>query len=153
MSEVIQNSIYTCSGCGSKSTITNGIETKCEYCGNPILIKSQSVSTTSAIPPQQYYQPQQMPQQHVMYVNMQQTDGAIYQNQSRKLNTKKRGVAILLCLLLGFFGAHMFYVGRIGMGILYLFTCGLFFFGVIIDFLLILFGGFKDKSGNKLKEW
>jgi len=47
----------------------------------------------------------------------------------------------------------MFYVGRIGMGILYIFTFGLFFFGIIIDFLKILFGGFKDKFGNTLKEW
>lgn len=48
-------------------------------------------------------------------------------------------VSLLLCLFLGFFGAHKFYEGKIGMGILYIFTCGLLGFGTIIDFFVILF--------------
>lgn len=47
-------------------------------------------------------------------------------------------VSFFLCLFLGFFGAHKFYEGKIGTGILYLFTCGLFFIGWIIDLLNIL---------------
>ena len=52
---------------------------------------------------------------------------------------KNKWVALLLCLLLGSFGAHRFYEGKIGTGILYLLTLGLFGFGVIIDFFAILF--------------
>jgi restriction system protein len=37
------------------------------------------------------------------------------------------------------FGAHRFYEGRIGSGILYIFTVGLFGFGVFFDFLALLF--------------
>jgi len=39
---------------------------------------------------------------------------------------KKKITALLLCIFLGVFGAHQFYVGKIGKGLLYLFTVGLF---------------------------
>ncbi len=51
---------------------------------------------------------------------------------------KNKWVALILCIVLGFFGAHKFYEGRIGSGILYLFTCGLFGIGWIIDILALL---------------
>ena len=47
-------------------------------------------------------------------------------------------VAFFLCLFLGIFGGHKFYEGKFGMGILYLFTCGLFGIGWLIDLILIL---------------
>ena len=46
--------------------------------------------------------------------------------------------AFFLCLFLGFLGAHKFYEGRTGMGILYFFTVGLFYFGWIADCIAIL---------------
>lgn len=52
---------------------------------------------------------------------------------------KNKWVALLLCLFLGFLGGHKFYEGKIGMGVLYLFTCGLFTIGAIIDFIVLLF--------------
>lgn len=51
---------------------------------------------------------------------------------------RNKWVAIVLCLLGGFFGLHKFYEGKIGMGILYLCTGGLFFVGVVIDFIALL---------------
>lgn len=53
-------------------------------------------------------------------------------------NAKNKWVAFILCLFLGVIGAHKFYEGKAGMGILYLFTGGLFFIGVIIDLIAIL---------------
>ena len=53
--------------------------------------------------------------------------------------SKNKWVALLLCFFLGGIGAHKFYEGKIGMGVLYLFTLGLFGFGVIIDFIVLLF--------------
>lgn len=47
--------------------------------------------------------------------------------------------ALVLCIFLGFLGGHKFYEGKAGMGILYLFTGGLFGIGVLIDFIIILF--------------
>lgn len=52
---------------------------------------------------------------------------------------KNKWAALLLCLFLGAFGAHKFYEGKIGMGILYLLTFGLFGIGVLVDLIALLF--------------
>lgn len=54
------------------------------------------------------------------------------------LRTRNKWVAFVLCVLLGFLGAHKFYEGKAGMGILYLFTCGLFGIGWFIDCIVLL---------------
>lgn len=51
---------------------------------------------------------------------------------------KNKWIAFLLCLVLGVFGAHKFYEGKIGMGILYLFTFGLLGIGWFIDLIALL---------------
>ena len=58
--------------------------------------------------------------------------------------------ALLLCIFLGGLGAHYFYVGRWGMGLLYLFTLGLFGIGWLVDIIRILAGTFPDSSGLRL---
>ena len=50
-----------------------------------------------------------------------------------------KGVAFLLCFFLGFLGAHKFYEGRTGLGVIYLLTFGLFGFGWGIDTIVLLF--------------
>lgn len=55
------------------------------------------------------------------------------------LRAKNKWVAFLLCLLLGFVGAHKFYEGKALSGLLYIFTCGLFGIGWFIDCLVLLF--------------
>lgn len=52
---------------------------------------------------------------------------------------RSKWVALALCFFLGVIGAHKFYEGRTGMGVLYLFTLGLFGIGVLIDFIALLF--------------
>ena len=52
---------------------------------------------------------------------------------------KNKWVALLLCFFLGCFGRHKFYEWKAGMGVLYIFTVGLFGIGVIVDFITILF--------------
>ena len=54
------------------------------------------------------------------------------------VRVKNKWVAFLLCLFLGCLGVHKFYEGKIGMGILYLFTCGLFGIGWFIDCIVLL---------------
>ena len=51
---------------------------------------------------------------------------------------KNKWITFILALLFGYLGAHKFYEGKIGMGILYLFTGGLFYIGVIIDMIVAL---------------
>lgn len=67
----------------------------------------------------------------------------------------KRVWALVLAggMIFGFCGLHRFYVGKIGTGILWLLTMGLFGIGQLIDILMIIFGGFRDKDGRKLLMW
>ncbi len=51
---------------------------------------------------------------------------------------KNKWVALALLLLLGTVGGHKFYEGKIGMGIVYFFTCGLLGIGIIVDLISIL---------------
>ena len=55
------------------------------------------------------------------------------------VRVKNKWVSFFLCLFLGYLGAHKFYEGRIGMGLLYLFTMGLFGIGWFIDCIVLLF--------------
>lgn len=76
------------------------------------------------------------------------TPNIVIQNTNVNTNTnvnggvggraKNKWVSFVLCLLLGYFGAHKFYEGKIGAGILYLLTFGLFGFGWLIDCILLL---------------
>ncbi len=48
-------------------------------------------------------------------------------------------VAFFLCFFLGWMGAHKFYEGKIGWGLVYLFTCGGFCLGWFFDTIALLF--------------
>ena len=51
---------------------------------------------------------------------------------------KDKWVAFFLCLFLGYLGIHKFYEGKVGMGILYLFTFGLLGIGTLVDLIAIV---------------
>jgi TM2 domain-containing membrane protein YozV len=59
-------------------------------------------------------------------------------------------VALLLCLFLGTLGAHRFYVGKIGTGVVQLLTLGGLGVWVLIDLIMIIVGKFADKDGHAL---
>ena len=58
---------------------------------------------------------------------------------------------IFLCFFLGALGAHRFYVGKIGTGVLQLVTLGGLGIWVLIDFIIIVTGSFKDKADLPIK--
>jgi len=71
--------------------------------------------------------------------------------ENRHVSSKSWIVALLLCIFLGYLGVHRFYVGKIGTGILWMLTVGLFGIGYIVDLLLIASFKFKDSEGERLK--
>jgi len=69
------------------------------------------------------------------------------------VSDKSRLAAALLCWFLGFLGIHRFYVGKVGTGILMIVTLGGLGIWVLIDFIMILIGSFKDKAEEPLVNW
>ncbi|NLP20268.1 MAG: TM2 domain-containing protein [Bacteroidales bacterium] len=68
--------------------------------------------------------------------------------KSNNPKDKSLVVAIVLWFFLGLLGIHRFYLGHIGMGILYLLTGALCGIGWIIDIILLVTGGLQPKGGK-----
>jgi len=58
-------------------------------------------------------------------------------DQEYEQNSKSLLATYLLWFLFGFIGIHKFYVRKTGMGVLYIFTGGLFVIGWLIDIFII----------------
>lgn len=127
-----------CPQCGAP--VENG---RCGYCGYTIPETSFQAAPVSndpqTVPVQNNYIPPATPAS---------ADTSIIYGVSQK----KKTVALLLCIFLGYLGAHKFYVGKIGGGLLYLFTAGLFGIGWFIDIIVIATGHFKDDFGLALEQ-
>ncbi len=93
---------------------------------------------TQWTPTQQTYQQPHQLQDQVPYSHAQNQQTVIV-NTGYNKKPKSKWVALLLCFFFGILGAHKFYEEKTGMGILYLFTAGLFGIGVIVDFIVLLF--------------
>lgn len=117
------------------TTSTAGAPTKfCSHCG-------QQIATEAVICPHCGCQVQEMKRSEG-------TPNIVINNSNMNSNVntavgfgrpKNKWVAFCLCFFLGFVGAHKFYEGKGGMGILYLLTAGIFGIGVLIDLIALLF--------------
>ena len=72
---------------------------------------------------------------------------------SNNVSPKSRLVALLLCFFVGFLGVHRFYVGKVGTGLLQIFTLGGFGIWALIDLILIAVGSFNDKEDRVVFRW
>jgi len=69
------------------------------------------------------------------------------------VSPRSRTVAAVLAFFLGGLGIHRFYVGKIGTGVAQILTIGGLGVWVLIDFIMILVGSFKDKEERVLATW
>ena len=91
--------------------------TECKYCGEKLVVQqvAQQVQPQPQIVYVQQPQPQVVVQQQPQQVNVTGIDPS--------WPVKSKVVAGVLGILLGGLGIHKFYMGKIGMGILYLVFC------------------------------
>lgn len=117
---------------------------KCGYCGYTVTVAApQTAPTLSESPVTQTEIHTASP--IVMQVS---ASPAITYGVSQKSKT----ITLLLCIFLGYLGVHKFYVGKIGGGLLYLLTGGLFGLGWLIDIIVIATGHFQDGFGLAILE-
>ena len=134
-----------CSYCGTK--IMNGervnVNVHYNYRGDPMV---RNINTTNNV---------YGSTNHTTHVtnNYYYTQNEILKGFSPSVSNKSRGVALFLCIFLGYLGIHQFYAGRVGKGILYFFTGGLFGIGWVIDIFITLFGSLRDGNGLYISKW
>ncbi len=132
-----------CPSCGANMI------TKCEYCGYelPVEINSRTFANQNMTNNPNIYanpNPYSNVVTHTTIVNFNTApDNVIVRHVTHKPKKINRFALLLLCFLFGWCGVHYFVTRKIGMGILYLLTFGLFGFGWLIDILRILFGLYK----------
>ncbi len=69
------------------------------------------------------------------------------------VSPSSRLAALLLCFFLGWLGVHRFYVGKVGTGVAMIFTLGGLGIWTLIDFIMIIVGGFTDAEGRFVLDW
>lgn len=119
-------------------------EGKCNYCGYTGSMEAQKLENQNPI-----FEQREIGQEQ-QEINKKTTVHTV--NVIPGISKKSKMVTLLLCIFLGGLGAHRFYVGKVGTGILYLFTGGLCGLGWIIDIILIAMGSFKDEFGLPLQQ-
>ena len=114
-----QNNTKFCKHCGGKIPYDAVI---CTLCGRQV----EEIKNTAAAP------------QVVVNNSNVNTNTNTNINAAVTGRLRNKWVSLCLCIFLGWLGAHKFYEGKIGMGILYLLTCGLFGIGSIVDIIAIV---------------
>lgn len=114
------NGVFGKKECAYCGTVNDGSANRCVSCG-AVLEETMETPIQNDVTPKSHSNEPQTYTYSEVIVNV--TNG----------KPKNKWVAFWLCFFLGYFGAHKFYEGKIGMGILYVFTMGLFGIGWIVD--------------------
>lgn len=142
-----------CPSCGA-----NVNSAYCEYCGAKMPVERVETTTINAenVTVNNYYgeQPQQDPFDALRSAAYSTVSNA-FSNPAPVPNAspKSRMITLLLCIFLGYFGAHRFYTRHYLVGVIYLFTLGVFGIGWLVDIIYIAVGKFRDKDGLVVANW
>lgn len=116
---------------------------ECRFCGEPTSIQQRYVPKT---------------QRTTVHVEMDQQDEPVRPDHIyvehrivREKSDKNRWVLLFLCLFLGRYGAHKFYLGKIGSGVVNFITHGWFYIGWFCDLMSIAFGSPLDAEGRPIR--
>src|SRR5688500_9221086 len=66
---------------------------------------------------------------------------------------KSRTVPLALAFILGGFGGHRFYAGKVNTALLMLVTMGGLGIWWLYDVILVAAGGFRDEEGRLISDW
>ncbi|MEO6067721.1 MAG: TM2 domain-containing protein [Gemmatimonadota bacterium] len=70
-----------------------------------------------------------------------------------QISPRSRSVALALAIILGWFGAHRFYAGRMASAFAQLFTLGGLGLWTTYDAIMIGTGNFRDEEGRRVLSW
>lgn len=134
-----------CPQCGAPRT--HGA-TSCEYCGNLFEVEKPPVQQAPIYtPPPIYQQPMQY---HQNMQTMQMMNDGI----DPSWPIKDKACAGILAILLGTFGIHHFYLGKIPQGIIYLVLCATgipTFLGIIEGIMILCSSDHNFQVKNKVR--
>lgn len=146
-----------CKACRGIMTLSeDGKSLVCPYCGARELIPDHGAAERERLKTYRELEEQRIRSQEEIEKARIRSEEKIRLEEQRQAaekstSDKNRWVAALLCFLLGSLGAHRFYAGKIGTGILWLLTCGIFGVGWFVDLIMILCGSFRDAKGKQIK--
>ncbi len=154
---------YNCPYCGAQIELDPAeTEWYCAYCESRIIPEGEVLQKIryerkrggfageSAPEPDRWEIPPRQDPRRDGYYDLPQRS---YRAELAYVSPKSRLVALLLAIFLGGLGIHRFYCGKIGTGILYIFTGGLCGIGTLVDIIMIACGKFTDSNGLFLTNW
>lgn len=109
-----------CPQCGGNKFSDRGNNTyKCMYCGSTFSVKKPEGPKYD-----NYSEPTSASPKVTVNVNVgSNPQQSAYQEHSQYVSKKSRMTVVVLAIFLGGLGAHQFYLGKTGLGILYLIFC------------------------------
>ena len=142
----IPDNVAYCPGCGAKAGQMKPQVVYCRSCGAEISEKAV-ICPKCGVATDRFNTASSAQGQPNIVINNSNTNV----NGGISYSSKSKVVALLLCFFLGGIGVHRFYVGKVGTGLLYLFTLGLCGIGTLVDFIMIAIGSFRDSAGLPLQ--
>ena len=104
---------------------------KCSYCGAEMPDEAFKCASCGA---NQSVEAKPQPSIVINNVVQQSNQGVAVVEKGKKC---KKSVALPMAIFGGWFGLHKFYEGKTGMGVLYMFTLGLWCIGWLVDIIAI----------------